>query len=100
MGRSYTALWTRIVRLGDGSGGLSDDMEARVIMMKFTRVLAVLAAAVLLASAGGCVLKSTHDKALAELGDARDDLQKTKTELAATQMAKEDLQSRYTQSQD
>lgn len=68
-------------------------------MVKSPRIPASLVAIVLLLSIGGCVLKSTHQKALDGLATSERKLQRTETELAATQAAKTDLEGRYAQSQ-
>lgn len=44
-------------------------------------------------------MQSTHDEVVAKLTATEKDLQKAKTNLQATQMAKKDLEDRYTESQ-
>ena len=69
------------------------------MMRRCARVLVVPAVAALLLSTGGCVLQSTHNEALAKLAATEVELQQTQTDLQATQMAKADIEGRYTVSQ-
>ena len=51
-------------------------------MIKLTKMLAVLAVMAVLASAGGCVMKSTHDKVVAKLGLTEAELQQSQADNA------------------
>jgi len=46
-------------------------------MVKFTKISAILAVLAVLASAGGCVMKSTHDAVVAKLGQTEIELQQS-----------------------
>ena len=51
-------------------------------MIKYTKVLAALAVMAVLASAGGCVMKSTHDAVVARLGQTETELQHSQADNA------------------